>query len=124
MSEAERGPRGGAANEAGANHRAGVAALLATYGLRGEGARWLASDAAPMEIALEAYTHVDDVVVILADDSRAFIQAKLACGLAGPFRDAVSQWCRSIRDGECHDGDELLLVVAEPRQNLRALAKA
>lgn len=77
MQTAKRGALGGASNEAGANHRAGVAALLATYGLLGEPVPWLRSEARPVLLRMEADLHVDDVVVELFDGARAFMQAKL-----------------------------------------------
>jgi hypothetical protein len=119
-----RGATGGAANEAGAAHRAGIAAVVVTHGLRGERVPWLASDYAPVRLTLEADAHVDDLVIELGDGSRAFIQAKLSSGLNQPFRDAATQWCLAIGSGQCSDGDELLLVVAEPTVTLRKLAAA
>jgi len=119
-----RGATGGAANEAGAAHRAGIAAVVMTHGLRGERVPWLASAAAPVRLTLEADAHVDDLIVELGDDTRAFIQAKLSSGLNQPFRDTATQWCLAIRSGQCSDGDELLLVVAEPTGTLRKLAAA
>ncbi len=84
---------------------------------------WLSSAACPVRIRLEADTSVDDVVVHLADDSKAFIQAKNASGLDAPFKSAVEQWCRAIQEGQCSDKDRLLFVVAEPAQVLRDLAR-
>ena len=91
MTSPRRGAIGGAANEDGAEHRAGVAALVVAYGLLGEQVPWLASEAAPVGLQMEADVHVDDVVVDLADGSRAFMQAKLD-GNSQAVKDAVHQW--------------------------------
>ncbi|MEV5385710.1 NACHT domain-containing protein [Streptomyces sp. NPDC052721] len=123
MQQAKRGALGGASNEAGANHRAGVAALLATYGLLGEPVPWLRSDARPVLLRMEADVHVDDVVVDLSDGSRAFMQAKLTAG-SKAFEETVDQWCRSVTSGECRPGDELLFVVAKTTTTFDSLADA
>jgi hypothetical protein len=123
MQTAKRGALGGASNEAGANHRAGVAALLATYGLLGEPVPWLRSDACPVLVRMEADLHVDDVVVDLADGTRAFMQAKLTAG-GKAFEDTVDQWCRSVTSGECRPGDELLFVVARSTKTFEGLSDA
>ncbi|WP_405967703.1 NACHT domain-containing protein [Streptomyces sp. NBC_00015] len=118
-----RGALGGAANEAGAVHRAGIAALVTVHGLRGEGVPWLASDTPPVQIHLEADTAVDDIVVRFADGSRAFIQAKASSDLGAPFKSAVAQWCDAVKAGHCNNGDQLLLIVAEPAGTLRNIAR-
>ncbi|MFF7130820.1 NACHT domain-containing protein [Streptomyces sp. NPDC008196] len=114
---------GGAANEVGAMHRAGVAALVAVHGLRGENVPWLASDSPPVQIDLESDFSVDDILVRFADGSKAFIQAKVSSDLGAPFKSAVSQWCEAVKKEECNDGDQLLLVVAEPSGTLKKLAR-
>ncbi|MFD5406761.1 NACHT domain-containing protein, partial [Streptomyces griseorubiginosus] len=118
-----KGAVGGAANEVGAMHRAGVAALVAVHGLRGESVPWLASDSPPVQIDLESDFSVDDILVRFADGSKAFIQAKASSDLGAPFKSAVSQWCEAVKMEECKDGDQLLLVVAEPSGTLRKLAR-
>ncbi|GAA3122346.1 NACHT domain-containing protein [Streptomyces rectiviolaceus] len=123
MQTAKRGALGGASNEAGANHRAGVAALLATYGLLGEPVPWLRSEARPVLLRMEADLHVDDVVVELFDGARAFMQAKLTASRKA-FEDTVDQWCRSVISGECRQGDELLFVVARTTTTFENLADA
>ncbi|MGJ5832029.1 NACHT domain-containing protein [Streptomyces ossamyceticus] len=123
MQAARAGALGGATNEAGATHRAGIAALLVTYGLLGEGVPWLKSSAPVVTLRLEADRHVDDVVVDLADDTCAYMQAKLSASPKA-FQDTVDQWCRSITSGECRAGDELLLVVTRAPKNIQVLAEA
>ncbi|MBK5993678.1 NACHT domain-containing protein [Streptomyces sp. MBT58] len=123
MRTAKRGALGGASNEAGASHRAGVAALLAVYGLLGEPVPWLLSDAPPVLLRMEADLHVDDVVVDFRDGTRVFIQAKLSAGRKA-FEDTVDQWCRAVASGECKQGDELLLVVARTTATYQSLADA
>ncbi|WP_282704020.1 NACHT domain-containing protein [Streptomyces sp. CC219B] len=123
MQAARRGALGGASNEAGASHRAGVAALLAAYGLLGEPVPWLRSDACPVLLRMEADLHVDDVVVDLADGTRAFMQAKLTAGQQ-TYKDTVDQWCRSVASGECRPGDEVLFVVTRTTTAFQGLADA
>ncbi|MGW6769240.1 NACHT domain-containing protein [Streptomyces sp. NPDC055037] len=123
MRTAKRGALGGASNEAGASHRAGVAALLAVYGLLGERVPWLRSGAPPVLLRMEADLHVDDVVVDLGDGTRAFMQAKLSAGRKA-FEDTVDQWCRAVASGECKPGDELLLVVARTTGTYQSLGDA
>ncbi|MFC7866456.1 NACHT domain-containing protein [Streptomyces murinus] len=123
MQAARRGALGGASNEAGASHRAGVAALLAAYGLLGEPVPWLRSDACPVLLRMEADLHVDDIVVDLADGTRAFMQAKLAADQHA-YRDTVDQWCRSVASGECRPGDEVLFVVTRTTTAFRGVADA
>ncbi|MFI1018183.1 NACHT domain-containing protein [Streptomyces sp. NPDC020965] len=123
MRTAKRGALGGASNEAGASHRAGVAALLAVYGLLGEPVPWLRSGAPPVLLRMEVDLHVDDVVVDLGDGTRAFMQAKLSAGRKA-FEDTVDQWCRAVASGECKPGDELLLVVARTTVTYQSLGDA
>lgn len=118
-----RGALGGAANEAGAEHRAGVAALAVSYGLLGQRLPWLSSTAPPQRLHMEADVHVDDIVVDLTYDSRAFVQAKLS-GTKAALLSTVGQWCASIASGECSPSDEVLLVVAQGTERLRNLAAA
>ncbi|MEU0414755.1 hypothetical protein ABZ307_44290 [Streptomyces griseorubiginosus] len=100
-----------------------MAALLAAYGLLGEPVPWLRSDAPPVLLRMEADLHVDDIVVDLADGTRAFMQAKLTAGKQA-YQDTVDQWCRSVASGECRPGDELLFVVAQGTQTFHTLAEA
>ncbi|OEJ21639.1 hypothetical protein AS594_39655 [Streptomyces agglomeratus] len=123
MQETRRGALGGASSEAGASHRAGIAALVAVYGLLGEPVPWLRSQAAPVLLRMEADLHVDDVVVDLADGTRAFMQAKLSTGDKA-FKDTVDQWRRAVTSGECRPGDELLFVVTRSTPSLDRMAEA
>ncbi|MEV6757306.1 NACHT domain-containing protein [Streptomyces sp. NPDC051214] len=123
MQTARPGALGGAKNEAGATHRAGIAALLATHGLLGEAVPWLESSSVPTTLHMEADLHVDDVVVDLVDGTRVFIQAKLS-GADKAFKDAVDQWCRAIESGECRPGDELLCIVTKAPSTIERLTEA
>lgn len=123
MQTAKLGALGGAKNEAGATHRAGIAALLVTYGLLGEAVPWLESPSALAMLRMEADLHVDDVVLDLGDGARAFIQAKLS-GTDKAFKATVDQWCRAITSGECRPGDELLFIVANAPSTIGRLGDA
>ncbi|MGW2272215.1 hypothetical protein [Streptomyces yangpuensis] len=123
MNVAKPGALGGANNEAGASHRAGIAALAAVYGLLGEPIPWLRSDAIPVKLRMEADLHVDDVVVDLGDGTTAFMQAKLSPGAAA-FNATIDQWCRAVESGECRPGDELLFVVTRADEALARTAQA
>ncbi|MGY5115965.1 NACHT domain-containing protein [Streptomyces sp. 900105755] len=123
MQAARPGALGGAKNEAGATHRAGVAALLVTYGVLGEAVPWLESSSVPTTLRMEADLHVDDVVLDLSDGTRAFIQAKLS-GSDKAFKATVDQWCRAITSGECRPGDELLFIVTNAPSTIGRLADA
>ncbi|MER5778279.1 hypothetical protein ABT144_29085 [Streptomyces sp. NPDC002039] len=123
MNTAKPGALGGASNEAGAGHRAGIAALAAVYGLLEEQIPWLRSDAVPVKLRMEADLHVDDVVVDLADGTTAFMQAKLSPNAAA-FNATVDQWCRAVVSGECRPGDELLFVVTRTDEALARTAQA
>ncbi|WP_024760916.1 NACHT domain-containing protein [Streptomyces exfoliatus] len=123
VSTARRGALGGSSNEAGANHRAGIAALVAVHGLLGERVPWLRSAATPVLLRMEADLHVDDVVVDLADGTRAFVQAKLNASDKA-FKDSADQWCRAVASGECRPGDELLYIVTRSTPALDRMAEA
>ncbi|MEU3755755.1 hypothetical protein AB0H17_23765 [Streptomyces olivoreticuli] len=76
-----------------------------------------------MALRMEADVHVDDVVVELADGTRAYVQAKLS-GSSAAFTDTVAQWCGAVAAEECRPGDELLLVAAEVPGRVLRLAGA
>jgi len=110
MAVPSAGALGGARNEAGSGHRAGIAALIIAYGLLEERVPWFKSTAPPVRLRLEADDRVDDIVVTLGDGSRVFIQAKQA-GSKEDLDDAVHQWCQAVLAGQCNASDELFLIV-------------
>ena len=85
-----RGSSGGAANEAGSLHRAGVAAVLAVYGLL-ETAVPCMGGGVPCEIQLETLDATDDIVCTVLDRSKWFIQAKRSVGVDGQLRSTIKQ---------------------------------
>ena len=107
MAVPSAGALGGARNEAGSGHRAGIAALIITYGLLEERVPWFKSTAPPVRLRLEADDRVDDIVVTLGDGSRVFIQAKQA-GSKGDLNDAVHQWCALRRTNVREVGKTIL----------------
>ncbi|MEV6204545.1 NACHT domain-containing protein [Streptomyces sp. NPDC051771] len=72
---------------------------------------------------MEADLHVDDVVVDLADGTRAFVQAKLNASDKA-FKDSADQWCRAVASGECRPGDDLLCIVTRSTPALDRMAEA
>lgn len=98
---------GGASNELGSDHRAGVAAYLAVAGMYAEK---VAPDleAVPTAIDLETTDATDDIRCEMSDGTTWFIQAKVRGTLAEPFRKTAAQWARQVLD----DGDEVVMASA------------
>lgn len=86
-----RGTAGGAANEAGSLHRAGMAALLAVFGLVDRAVDEL-DDMIPVEIELETLDATDDIVCRMRGGSSWYIQAKRTAGIDGQLRSSIRQW--------------------------------
>jgi hypothetical protein len=108
-----RGAIGGAANEAGAEYRRGVAAYFVAHGLNGipvEGLPTAGDDAIVEAVALETDFPVDDVLVTLRR-GRLFIQAKrdLDWQLIPSIAD---QWIAAVRDPQFDEATDLVLAVA------------
>jgi hypothetical protein len=135
MQVADRGSRGGAANELGSQYRGRVAAWFAAHGLAGVEPRGLdlpPSGSQPRRlrsIRLEADTAVDDIAVEFTEDIRILAQVKHAVQLhsspGSPFVKTVQQWCGAVRRGDVRNSaDRLLLVTEEPSRPIRMLGKA
>lgn len=109
MSDERRGLRGGAANEAGSLHRAGVAAFFASAALTDQpvGGRD-ASSGIPTEIALETDSPTDDIEVLFRDGSKWFVQAKRRGRMGAPLNGTLRQWNEQPLDSV----DELVLAAA------------
>ncbi|HWU30036.1 MAG TPA: NACHT domain-containing protein [Microbacterium sp.] len=107
---------GGAANELGSRHRAGVATYLAVHGLVDREVLGRPG-AVPIAISLEAAEAVDDIVCRMADDTRWFSQSKRTAGNSEPFRAAVRQWAQQ----QLEHGDRVVLVARELRGLLSGL---
>ena len=108
-----RGAIGGAANEAGAEYRRGVAAYFVAHGLYGipvEGLPFTGEDAIVEAVALETDFPVDDVLVSLRR-GRLFIQAKrdLTWRL---IPDIADQWIGAVREPQFDETMDVLLAVA------------
>ena len=123
---------GGAAGESGALYRASVAAYFVAHGLRGRGPTWLQlSDnaAIPVGVRLETEHPVDDVLVDLTEEGRAFVQAKASLKLessaGSEFGKALAQWKAAVRDGSVNAGcDRLVLAVGQASRPIRDLGAA
>lgn len=116
MSDERRGLRGGAANEAGSLHRAGVAAFLASAALTDQpvGGRD-ASSGIPIEIALETDSPTDDIEVVFRDGSKWFVQAKRRGRMGAPLSGTLRQW----NEQPLESIDELVLASATLSAPLR-----
>lgn len=97
---ARSGSVGGAADEAGAQYRRGVAALFVAYGLNGipfPGLPIGDPDAIVEAVALEADFPVDDLLVELRG-GRLFVQAKRTLKFDRTMFEVTGQWLRAVRD--------------------------
>jgi len=98
---------GGASNELGSDHRAGVAAYLAVAGMYAE--RVVPDlEAVPTAIDLETTDATDDIRCEMSDGTTWFIQAKVRGSLAEPFRKTAAQWAQQVLD----DDDEVVMASA------------
>jgi hypothetical protein len=105
-----RGATGGAANEAGAEYRRGVAAYFVAHGLYGipvEGLPFAGDNAIVEAVALEADFPVDDVLVTLRR-GRLFIQAKRNLDWS-LIPDIADQWISAVREPQFDQATDLLL---------------
>ncbi|MFA0849143.1 NACHT domain-containing protein [Curtobacterium sp. WHRI 8282] len=107
---------GGASNEAGGEHRAGLAAYLAAMGLTGRSMTEADSGKVPTALDFETNDPVDDLRCTMEDRSRWYIQAKLTGKLGKPFDDTMRQWAQQ----RLADGDELVMGVAVLSKTLEA----
>lgn len=107
---------GGASNEAGGEHRAGLAAYLAAMGLTGRSMTEADSGKVPTALDFETDDPVDDLRCVMADGSRWYIQAKLTGKLGKPFDGTMRQWAKQ----PLADGDELVMGVAVLSKTLEA----
>ncbi|MCE5292390.1 MAG: NACHT domain-containing protein [Nocardiaceae bacterium] len=121
----ESGTRGGQGNEAGSVYRRGVAATLATHGLRGKGIAALDMPEVgpyPQAIAFETLDAIDDIRCELSDGTCLYLQAKRTYGKDATFRSAVKQWMTMLDN--LRDGDRLVIVSAEAKGAVEALPSA
>jgi hypothetical protein len=118
-------PRGGQGNEAGSVYRRGVAAILATHGLRAKGIGALEmpdSGTYPVAISFETVDAVDDIRCDLSDGTCLYLQAKRTYGKDKRFKSAVEQWLAMLE--RLSDGDQLVIVSAEATGRVSALPSA
>jgi hypothetical protein len=124
---ASPGALGGSANEQGAEYRARVGALLATAVLRGSALDDVGlptTSAVPVVLQAESDDPVDDLVVMLADGSHVYVQAKTSVGFstgaAKPFCAALQQFAAAVRSG-LRVEDRLVLACARPTRPVERL---
>jgi hypothetical protein len=130
---ARAGSLGGAANEAGSIHRAGVGAFVVAHGLCGravEGLDLPADRSVPAWLGVESDAFVDDLEVGLAGGGIAHIQAKLEMNFGSSRKGAFStsvldQWLAQVATGIVRpERDRLVLAVGHASQPLRNLGTA
>lgn len=119
-----RGPVGGAAGEVGSVHRAGIAAIAVAAGLRGDPAEMLAMSSAPVGISLEVASEIDDLEVLLEDDTHVYIQAKASADMGKALKETVQQWAAAAKTGGLRDGDLAVMAVGRPSNTLADLGTA
>src|SRR5688572_2467080 len=108
-----RGAIGGAANEAGAEYRRGVAAYFVAHGLNGtpvHGLPIVGDDAIVDAVRLETDFPVDDVFVSLRG-GKLFVQAKTDLDF-GVMLDVADQWIAAVRHPQFNDEKDFLIAVA------------
>lgn len=108
-----RGAIGGAANEAGAEYRRGVAAYFVAHGLNGiplEGLPLAGQEAIVEAVTLETDFPVDDILVSLTG-GRLFIQAKRDLDRR-LIPDIADQWIAAVRHPQFDPKRDLLVAVA------------
>jgi hypothetical protein len=124
---AASGALGGASNEAGAEQRARVGALLATAVIRHQTLDQLAlpvTGGAAMLLQAESDDPVDDLVVHLDSGNHVYVQVKCRVTFRGaadaPLRLAIKQFGAAVRPG-LQPGDRLVLACATASQSIRRL---
>jgi hypothetical protein len=111
-----RGSAGGASNEAGSIHRAGVAAYLAVHGLTDREVEGR-TGCVPVRIGLETLDATDDIVCEMVNGSSWFFQCKRTVGNDRKLRDAAGQWGRQ----ELGTRDFVVLGARELRGPLKTV---
>jgi hypothetical protein len=127
MAKTNRGPVGGAGDEAGGQHRRALAALFAAHGLNGlpfEGLPVGGESAIVEAVGLESDFPVDDVFVQLRG-GRLFVQAKRTLRFGRPMREVAAQWLRAVRDPDFNEiGDWIAAAAGTLSKDISALAQA
>jgi hypothetical protein len=111
-----KGSAGGAANESGSLHRAGVAAVLAVHGLLDQPVSNIPGKV-PVQIRLETLEATDDIACEMGDGSTWFIQAKRTAGFDKALRSTIQQWSEQSFEDE----DSLVLAAATLKSGLGKL---
>jgi hypothetical protein len=120
-----RGAIGGASGALGVTYQDGLAAVIAAAGLakRAPTPFGLAHEGPfPVTISLQADSAVDDIVVVMSDGSRMFIQAKVNIDLGGGFDSVVRQWVNQLP--ALGPKDRMILAVSKAAEKVTDLAEA
>lgn len=120
------GALGGAANERGSMHRAGVLAFAAAHVLRGRAMEELGLPPGrdvPVFVRAEVDAAVDDVEVVCAGDCTAWLQVKTRLDAAA-LRDCVEQWVKLARQVELDPARHRVLACGAASGPVLALRSA
>lgn len=113
---------GGAADEAGAAYRRGVAALFVAQGLNGMRVDWLPTPRRVVSVGLETDFPVDDIEVQL-DVGAMYLQAKRSLDFGRTMSEVAAQWVQGLRDPRFdRKRDYLIAVAGNPSEPVRRAA--
>ncbi len=120
---------GGAANEAGGEYRASVAAWIVARCLRGLALppriRLQPASSVPERVQLEGDRGVDDIDVTTSGGGRVFFQAKRRLGFGKTsLPPVVDQWKLAAAEGLNPETDRLVVACAHPTEEIRRLGEA
>ncbi len=124
--KAQRQSLGGAADELGSGHRAGVGAYLIAHGLCGLAVPGLfdAAGGRPALVVAESDSPPEDLQCRFSSGSTAWLQCKHRLKWNTTFEKVVTTWIDAVRSGEVAAEDRLVLVVAQLSGPLQGLAGA
>jgi NACHT domain-containing protein len=124
--KASRQSLGGAADELGGAHRAGVGAYLIIHGLCGLAVPGLFDDAAgrPVLVVAESDSPPEDLECRFSGGPTAWLQCKHSLEWNATFVKVVATWIDAMRMGEVAADDRLAVAVARLSRPLHELAEA
>jgi hypothetical protein len=117
---------GGAADELGGAHRAGIGAYLIAHGLCGLAVPGPFDAAAgrPTLVVAESDSPPEDLLCRFSGGSRAWLQCKHSLSWNAAFVKVVATWIDAVRMGAMKAEDRLVVAVAQLSRPLQELAEA